>query len=116
MSKEVAVDILLAAKDRISDPEQWTCNADARDKYNGAVEALSEFAVSWCARGAVLTEAYKMGKLVPIHDSCVIAKRALRKAAETVAAEDCFMRVNDVHGHGTTMEMFDEAIRDLKGQ
>lgn len=114
-----AVDILLAAKDRISDPEKWTCGADARTRTRTNVDAASSLAVAWCARGAVILEAILLADLVEDMDRASRAHRKAMNALDNIAMMNGgahIMFINDQMGHATTMRMFDEAIRDLKGQ
>lgn len=52
--REETLDLLLGARELISQPGQWTHGSFSRDKDGNCVGATSELAASWCGVGAVL--------------------------------------------------------------
>lgn len=56
MEKEQIKDILIRARKRISNRENWAQNAIAKDKNEKEVEAKSSEAVSWSIYGAICIE------------------------------------------------------------
>lgn len=102
------LEILIAAREKIADPEKWTREALARDSNGKRCEPTSPNAVSWCAQGSAVAV------------SGGVALRTI-KAALTQACRRQFPRgdwmapiwpgdVNDEKGHAAVMEMFDRAI------
>ena len=54
-------EILIAAKELISDPDRWTMKFLARNKVEREVDPTAPFACKWCAAGAVINIARKAG-------------------------------------------------------
>jgi hypothetical protein len=93
-------ELLIAAKDKISNPKNWTTHAAAKDVYDKQISVYSKEAVCWCSMGAVES-------LVDPTMGILIEKawQRLREAA------GCFIsEYNDSHTHEEVMELFDKAI------
>jgi hypothetical protein len=103
MTERSTVEILQAARERISDPERWTTYASARDRKGTAVRPSSPQAVRWDVVGALKSEA--LGDA----DAFLGARRFLRLAAGA-------RRISSVgdSGHSASLAMYDRAI-DLAG-
>ena len=112
-------ELLTQSKARISDPEKWTRNAFARDRYDLDVGAHSSRACKWCAEGSVIATYYQNagGFDVPIHPiqgMMAYLGREARHILKDATMEDshAVAMLNDHHGdgHDAVMSMFDSAI------
>lgn len=111
------LDILVAARELISDPAHWCQTYAARDKYGKSVAFLSEDAFSFCALGAVA----RVEKMADSPDPMVRfdVDQFLNEAAIDLDPEydqyrDCYIDFNDVHNHEEVLAMFDLAIEKSK--
>lgn len=103
-----AVDILRAARAKISDPQNWTREESARDDAGYPVEPLSHDAVCWCARGAI-SAAAKSGDEFQ-------ASNVLRRAIREQAPDGRITDFNDKHDHAEVLAAFDRAIQLAEAQ
>jgi hypothetical protein len=98
------VDVLRAARERISDPERWTTGYYARNAYGDEVVANSPAACQWCAVGAVLAETdLDLGLSLHLSPLAKAAKEYLDRAGPV-------LDVNDDRGHAATLELYEQAI------
>lgn len=104
------IEILIAARDLISNPARWTQNFLAKDEYEYHVDPLSPDAVCWCAFGAI-------EKVGDDWKSFLLGKGASKFLVE--ASEELFRdgvsTVNDTLGHQAILAVYDRAI-ELAGQ
>ncbi len=92
------LDVLKAARERISDPSRW-CQQRLRIwSYWTRNEA-----VAWCAVGAVLDSAEEMTPTGPL------ASRAMAALSAKVAPMS-LPYFNDTHSHVEVLALFDRAI------
>lgn len=111
MNNEVA-DILLAARDLISDPEHWTQGTLCRDAHGERIKLTDPNVHSYCAIGAI--HAY-LRDVPQFHHKVVAVEDALRDALpEEEPGYRLVHRFNDEHTHAEVMELFDTAIRNVK--
>lgn len=104
VAERSVVDVLRAARERISDPERWATGYFAFDAAGTPVEANAPAACRWCAVGAVLAETnqpYGYGGYQP--PVAVSARRFLDQAGPVLS-------VNDEAGHQAVLELYDRAI------
>lgn len=66
MTKQTTLEILVAARALISDPESWTQYYFARDGYGREVLSRSNAAVCYCAQGAVIRSGGSIVDLEPL--------------------------------------------------
>jgi hypothetical protein len=100
------VDVLRAAKERISDPERWTTGSYARDAAGLRTDANSQRACSWCGVGAVLVELdLALGMDAHCHPVGRVAVGLLEQAAENAVPF-----VNDQLGHAAILSTYDAAL------
>lgn len=92
---------LMAARDLISDPRNWTRHALARNSGGFSVSVISPYAVKFCVNGALCRAS--TGDVISY----------LTKAANDLGYPDT-VTLNDESNHETVMEMFDRAIRLAK--
>jgi hypothetical protein len=92
-------DILIKAREIISDEKNWTQKAQARDKDGHEVSYLRPWAVCFCSVGAV--ERASIGH----------PRRALA-ALDFLSGEICsnIAEFNDTSSHAEVLAMFDKAI------
>lgn len=64
------IDILRAAREKISKPGTWTQNATARDADGCQLLAIDPGAVSWCAYGAIIAVSLREGHIAAIESVC----------------------------------------------
>lgn len=104
MAERSTVEVLRAARERISDPERWTFHAFARDHESRKVAATSPAACSWCALGSLICETG--GAITPIQEQCEELLNRVGSELQHLS----LVGVNDRRGHTATLEMFDRAI------
>ncbi len=93
-------EILIAARAKIADPNNWCRGVFARDAKSKSVKnAWDKDAVCWCAQGAV---EYIVKKRLPWHDPVL---KLLNEAADTNIID-----YNDTHLHNVVLAIFDKAI------
>lgn len=103
------VEILRAAKERISDPSKWCRVFHARDASNNGADPTSDKACRWCARGALLAEC-------GINSSATAneAERRLYVPADELlrraAGPQPVINLNDGGQHDAVMALYDKAI------
>lgn len=96
------MEILKAARERITPKEAWTTGEDARDEFGGPVLPDDPDAVSWCMAGAVMAEgvdATTCGEIGPIG-------RLLNQATGVTGVGPW----NDSHSHDEVLAALDRAI------
>ena len=116
-------ELLIEARDLISEPGRWTQGVYACDALGYAIDWGSPEAVCWCATGAIckaaesiqehgkrraLIERATVELRIAIGHNGVTAFNDHRTHAEVLAAFD--RAINDSHTHVEVLEMFDEAI------
>lgn len=118
------VDILMQARDLISDKEHWTMGVLARDKSGNDIPATIDAAYSFCARGALVSVINTEHKSCAVDlDSCQYLTRACSQLYNTCSQlynkgnysyiiKVAF--VNDNFGHEAVMDIYDEAIKLAK--
>lgn len=102
------MEILKAAKERISDPERWTRGWFARNGAGHRVEASSPNAVCYCAAGSLYAE-----EAIPLRADIVELAdgRPAFECLISAAAPRTISYINDHDGHAATLAMFDRAIQ-----
>jgi len=103
------VEILRAAREKISDPSRWTRLTYARDQLGAEVDADDKSAVCFCSMGAIYS--------VTSDDFCGQnrAVSLLYNAAHEISGSRSVVRVNDNLGHEAVVRMFDLAITTAEG-
>lgn len=96
------VEILKAARERISDPERWTTRVGARDQAGDATLVLDPNACKWCALGSIEAETNGPGVLY------AEASAALFLGTQN---EYGVVGTNDHLGHDAVLAMYDRAIQ-----
>lgn len=92
-------DVLIAARELISEESRWTKGEAARSKDGSSVDPNSPLAVCWCAVGAIEKIA-GLNTLAFWH-----AQDSLRMKSRINIAE-----YNDKHSHKRVLALFDRAI------
>lgn len=94
--------ILRAARQRITDPKNWTRDAYARDEAgrDTYTNGDCDFAVCWCAYGALGAEG--SGVLTPEADILFQAALELYEKGP--------VEINDALGHEAVLRVYDRAI------
>lgn len=98
------IEILTKARELISDPDSWTQGAFARNRDGLSTEIGSDYAVCWCANGALAR--VTQGKDVWFQGRWVHIRHLLEHGIDCKGIV-CF---NDSHEHEEVLEMFDKAI------
>lgn len=112
------LEILVAARERISAPERWTQHANARSASKCSVEPLSQVAVCWCSLGALIA-------VIEPNDHFEPLDRAMASLASAVVKHDPFIersiqrsvmiaRFNDNHTYAEVLSAFDSAIESQR--
>lgn len=118
-TRERAHAALVAARQRITDPDRWTRKAPARDRAGHSREPESPQACRWCAIGAVGVEVLtrtpvdadgpRPGAWAETYNA---ALGYLTSAARRLFPRySCAAQVNDKEGHGAALAILDEAAR-----
>lgn len=94
--------ILIAARDVIKNPENWTTDVAARDSKGKEVDPKSEEAVCFCTFGAL--------RKVTTHQHQVDRASALLWNFMTVG----IAQYNDDHTHEEVLNKIDQAISSIK--
>jgi hypothetical protein len=105
----IAVEVLKAARDRITEPEHWTVGYNATNKYGQSVGYNSPEAVSFCALGAILRELDYVE--IDVTDTVL---ESLEDIAHKWFSLPSIQRVNDLLGHEAILRVYDEAIKRLE--
>lgn len=98
-------EILIAARELISDPARWTQGASARTRDGNAALVDDPSACSWCALGATAHEARRLDGFA--------SADALRDAIvllDTLAGPNRLPFFNDHGSHESVLALFDRAI------
>lgn len=107
---ESVLDALKKARALISNRERWTQGAFARDEYGAPVGTIDEYAVCWCAHGAVrrVSPSKFWDKAFHTLDRSVLRTRDEKSGT--------ILSYNDQHGrkHEDVIARFDDAIRRLE--
>lgn len=114
MAERSVVDVLRAAKERISDTGRWTTECYAADRSGATVIATSQSACSWCAIGSVLAELrIDLGMDARHHPVARAAIAALDRAAgiDRSVPGGPITALNDQAGHPAVIQAFDRAIK-----
>lgn len=124
--RQLVVDILMDARDRIFSPNHWTKFTRARTHDGQRVEAFSPRADRWCAvgtlaRSTILTQ-FAMKNRVYEWAWHYMGQAAFQvyesvKGRPFPGDKDFALApsyINDYLGHDSTLEMFDIAIRMAK--
>lgn len=99
-SERSVVDVLRAARERITPEERWTVAVGARDSRGRSCDPTGEDAACWCAYGSVAAES---------QDLYADAVWYLNRAAPEQGKRGGSL-VNDCLGHEATLTLFDRAI------
>lgn len=107
MEERSTVEVLKAARDRISDPERWCQETEAQDAIGRNVEPTNAAAVRWCFAGAVYAEGVDATTAPHIGVSQI--GRILNEAIGVEGAGPW----NDApdRSHADVLEAFDRAIQ-----
>jgi hypothetical protein len=100
------VDVLRAARERISDPEHWTRSAFAKSPSGRPISPWSDGAVCWCARGSVYRECGSVSNAGLVE---VFLMRATEEAKPPDDAEPIAW-LNDNGTHDDVLALYDRAI------
>lgn len=97
-------EVLIQARELISDERRWTVRSLARDKYGNSVPVSSPGATCWCSAGALSRVILENGN----NDATVYTriKDLLRKAI----SGESYVAFNDSRTHEEVLKMFDKAI------
>ena len=103
-----ALDVLKAARVRITEPEHWTQGAFARDAGGAEVLLANDVnATCWCAAGAVSVSAGLFGR--------VLYESAIKELRRTITGSGFAIGdYNDEHTHAEVLAVFDKAINRLE--
>ena len=96
-------DVLVKARNLISEPERWTQNHSARNAFGDWTDTLSAEAVCWCAVGAI-------ARVAPDKESWNGAIAQLKIETKPLSVGD----FNDTHTHAEVLAAFDKAIAESK--
>ena len=118
---QTILELLIEARDRISDPSRWCQNTHARGASGEGVAPQSTEAVSWCSVGALyasVPERTQPGFFLFPGDAADAridrAKRVLQAAIGKAALDYTYgytvTRFNDSHSHEEIMAVWDKAI------
>ena len=107
--KKDALELLTNARTLLSNIDNWTQVAGARDIEGCAIHPNSDYAVKWCAIGALLK--FYTGE--PLDNGYNIAANFLAMEAK----KECNMSItsfNDSMTHQDVLDMYDRAIANLE--
>lgn len=99
------LDLLRAARERISAPERWTQGRSARDATGFGVVSTDPSAVCWCAFGAVLA-----------CPSDSLSAGAALSALDDEAPGGSASAFNDTATHAEVLDLFDRTIARLEAE
>jgi hypothetical protein len=94
-------EVLVAAKDEISNPKNWTQKVYARDSEGNFVSYDSSEAVCWCSDGA-------LNRVTPNYGIYSKAELVLKSVMD-----GNIINFNDTRTHEEVMQAFDKAISSL---
>lgn len=98
-------DILLAAKQLISNPKDWTTKVMSRNSINQEVIPSAPTACKWCAAGAVI----KLTNIQDAEPSLLFLRKATKKWG-IHGGDGSVAALNDLGKHEDVMKLFDVAI------
>jgi hypothetical protein len=104
MSKPLSVAIIERARQIISDPESWCRGSFARGRAGTSVSVRDPAARRYCAMGALILAA------IEITGDATQANELAYSIAKAVSDSGSLVFINDHHGHGAVLKVFDEAI------
>ena len=104
---KTVTEILIEARNLISEPERWTQIFYSRDALGYRTEWDSPTAVCWCSAGAIAKVVGATSGQSPMDNALFVRARAELRAA---TGSDNIQHFNDTHNHAEVMGMFDRAI------
>lgn len=108
MAERSTVEILKAARDRITPEEAWTTGTYSRNADHLDVLSHSKWACCWCAIGSLACEMGVDGVEADRPDNP--AWDFLWRAARDLFGVGSPATVNDENGHDAVLAMYDRAI------
>jgi hypothetical protein len=99
------LEVLVAARELISEPSRWTQGEYAKDAVGNSVTAISEYACCWCSVGAICKIQNDLFPTNPLED-------ALEAAIHVIGLKRFTVEFNDNHNHQQVMELWDKAIHN----
>lgn len=100
--KKTVADLLRAARERISNPDHWTKNTNARDANGTTCSVFSHAACSFCAMGTVFKETRNNRNL---EGDCFTALSVVGNSLGIATFNDA-----KTTKHKDVLAMFDKAI------
>lgn len=97
------VEVLRAARAKITDPKHWTRHVNARDADGEPISPSDPSAVCWCSYGAIAA-------VDPEDDAGTNACDFLHDAAREKTGHWGVSALNDDGEHSDVLSMFDRAI------
>ena len=104
---KTVTEILIEARELISDPERWTQGVYARDAQGIFTDWDSPEAVSWCVTGAIAKVVRSVQESKGDYNALVMS--ALDKLRCAIG-HDGVTAFNDAHNHAEVLAAFDKAI------
>ena len=101
-------DLLVAARELISDSERWTQGCNARDRNGAPVPHEHQAAVAWCAAGACR----RVSAGTPLLRTVREARNRLDRAVPLGRLGD----FNDTHTHAEVLALFDTAVAEIDAE
>lgn len=101
---------LIEAKALIVNPENWIANIRSVDKDNDYVEVESDYAIRFCAIGALRRNSYLKHGMVLHKVEEICMRLLLDSAAKTLGYENAVWLNDMSRDHNLVMQMFDLAI------
>jgi hypothetical protein len=99
-------DILIKAREIISDEKNWTQGIEARDKDGNAVAYFNPLAICFCSIGAVERAAF-LTNGDPARALCALT------TGEIYYSNIAIAKFNDNSSHAEVLAMFDTAIANV---
>lgn len=99
------LEVLVKARERISDPEKWTQGAFGRDPEGEARGIGDNGACRWCAAGAIYMNDGDLEL-----DGAIAALERLVEAPPPTAMDGPLAYFNDTSTHEEVLTLFDRAI------
>lgn len=107
VAERSTVEILKAARERITPREHWTVEVYARDADNAIVEPGPD-ACMWCAVGSLMQEC---GDGVVVDGVVNDLWNRLDAAAGSLGLERNMLGLNDSLGHAVALRVYDAAVQ-----
>ncbi len=106
------IDVLRGARMLVANPNTWTKCASARSACGIPLCQVDDpLACRWCARGAIIRSAYRLGLL--LRDSYPLFA-ALGRISYRIHCRTSIVRVNDEMGRLAALSVIDAAIAELE--